>query len=1336
MSSPRIRRLQGDYERMKRRFANSTRICIESTDGLPPEKYIITYNIKGLYAEPDGTLKERNQHRLEVNLTLGYPRRQPHCKLLTPIFHPNITESSVCSGDFYAASEGLDDLVIRIGRMIAYQEFNVKSPLNGIAAKWAEKNDSRLPVDARELAPSESTPPPAATATKPPPIPRQQTIAISPEEVSGTPSTPPQALDGSLKVTRQDQVKAIRHQIDEVWRARDFDKVEHLLKAYAAVSGEESDDLRRVRAALDAERFLEESARTCESAAAKIRSKAFSTAVAELNSLPAFPEPPSAEYETRLAEARSRLDQTRETAADKWVISVRNDVWQLCQGDKARYARVKGALEELNKIPISDESRATIKEQITTEARRTRAACVEKQIEAAIAASRWEDVLELCAELEAVDPGSFAAGTHRATATHKLQEALAAEVTSAWQRRDQSTTESLLMQYSKRWERLPEKLKHVERCVDMENFLAKAESSRSAAQAKATKRDFAGAVASLDAIPKAPAPPEDSYTAKLCSVMGTVGKLRQEALDDWVTSIEGKVSETCHGSAKEFIRVESIIAETTKIPMGHREKKAFQGRLREQALQERCQSLDAKLRAAGAERDWQLVISLSDELEVLDPKSKAAPVHRKKADDGMRLDAGVLQAVDAFAAGHYVECSKLCDKVTKEHDAKDYQFEADGFKGTLPELKQAARKNEAEYLAAVDGIRKAKDSCDWQGVSRWAKAARKLKPKDSTVSTLLKESHWQRAQIRRRATFRAIRRAAAVLVLCTLAFFLYHYARLWYTYDTALKEADEATAFDAAQKVRWFYSPAARFISAHDERALLKSAQLSATGILGHRYDGNWSVAQKVFTEGQKAWEAREFDTAQEKWSEARAYCQRVVRAAVPLTISLSPLLRDAFVRLAGADNEQLAVQQGAELSLQAAPGHYQMDIEHPDCQPHHEEIFVPAGCDGKVHVRAELTPLPGKLFVQCEPPASVLRRDKVIGKTGQPLVLPAGSHVLEVAAQHYETAIRTVSIGPNGEECLDLELRPLPRKLLAKCEPVATVLLNGQPIGKTDDDTLTVPVGEHKLTLAADGYRSQSFNATVRPGRDVKIDTTLEIIPLPGKLVLSCTPRAQVYADGELVGTTGEPILLTEGGHKIQLVADGYLKTDLNVNIPLGRDVEWTGSLTRIPGALHITATVPAEYGKPKHAPTATLTVDGKAKKVTLPYSDRTLPPGNHKIGIAVDGYEQGPDETVTIDSGEWTRMPITIVPLPATVTCVPDPADAKIRIYTTKVDVDAWNVKKGRKLGEGGEKLELMPFVDHTLTVEAKGYETTYKSFSLPYPGRDHGEITVKLEKTSRRR
>lgn len=153
MSSPRLRRLRLDYERLDTRFRDWPAIQITGVTGDPPEKYQVTYHTRGLYSTPTGQILERNAHVVEINLSLGYPRRAPQCKMLTPIFHPNFDEVSVCIGDFWAASEGLDDLIVRIGRMISYQEYNTKSPLNGLAAKWAAQNAQHLPVDSTELAP-------------------------------------------------------------------------------------------------------------------------------------------------------------------------------------------------------------------------------------------------------------------------------------------------------------------------------------------------------------------------------------------------------------------------------------------------------------------------------------------------------------------------------------------------------------------------------------------------------------------------------------------------------------------------------------------------------------------------------------------------------------------------------------------------------------------------------------------------------------------------------------------------------------------------------------------------------------------------------------------------------------------------------------------------------------------------------------------------------------------------------------------------------------------------------------------------------------------------------
>jgi ubiquitin-protein ligase len=195
MPSPRTRRLTLDAESIRARLAGWPLIEIGGTAGIPPEVYRFTYHVRGLYVDAAGNILERSTHMLEVNLSLGYPRRAPQCRMLTPVFHPNFDDASVCIGDFWAASEGLDDLVIRIGRMIAYQEYNVKSPLNGLAARWAAQNAHLLPVDPRPIAP----PLPAETAT---PDTEAALQAALPEP---PPPAPPQAEPTSISETPKDE---------------------------------------------------------------------------------------------------------------------------------------------------------------------------------------------------------------------------------------------------------------------------------------------------------------------------------------------------------------------------------------------------------------------------------------------------------------------------------------------------------------------------------------------------------------------------------------------------------------------------------------------------------------------------------------------------------------------------------------------------------------------------------------------------------------------------------------------------------------------------------------------------------------------------------------------------------------------------------------------------------------------------------------------------------------------------------------------------------------------------------------------------------------------------
>jgi ubiquitin-protein ligase len=153
----RIRRLRADAEAMAATFRESAMIfATPAGGGEPPDVYRIEYRVDGLRRGPDGKPITCERHQAEIQLTSEYPRVSPRCKMLTPIFHPNIDAASICVGDHWTAGERLVDLVIRIGEMIAYQQYNIKSPLDAEAAMWADLNPDKLPIDARDLRPPEA----------------------------------------------------------------------------------------------------------------------------------------------------------------------------------------------------------------------------------------------------------------------------------------------------------------------------------------------------------------------------------------------------------------------------------------------------------------------------------------------------------------------------------------------------------------------------------------------------------------------------------------------------------------------------------------------------------------------------------------------------------------------------------------------------------------------------------------------------------------------------------------------------------------------------------------------------------------------------------------------------------------------------------------------------------------------------------------------------------------------------------------------------------------------------------------------------------------------------
>ncbi len=145
VSSPRLRRLAADYEAIRSEYSGHPHVTVHPLGPLPPEAYRVEFALRGLVlqgAQPTPA----DRHAVEIRLPLGYPREPPLVVPLTPIFHPNVAPDHYCVADYWSAGEPLVDVIAKIGDMIQWKIYNVRSPLDATAAYWAEQNKHLFPV--------------------------------------------------------------------------------------------------------------------------------------------------------------------------------------------------------------------------------------------------------------------------------------------------------------------------------------------------------------------------------------------------------------------------------------------------------------------------------------------------------------------------------------------------------------------------------------------------------------------------------------------------------------------------------------------------------------------------------------------------------------------------------------------------------------------------------------------------------------------------------------------------------------------------------------------------------------------------------------------------------------------------------------------------------------------------------------------------------------------------------------------------------------------------------------------------------------------------------------
>lgn len=159
--NPRMRRLTADAEQLRTEFAGHPYVAITPLGYEPAEAYRVTCRLAGVALDPaSGEPIMASFHQVLIRLPTSYPREKPLATMETPIFHPNFgprVGDEICIGDYWSPAQTLVDIIVTIGEMIQYQRYNVRSPLNAVAARWVAEHKKIFPIGNVDLFQAEPT---------------------------------------------------------------------------------------------------------------------------------------------------------------------------------------------------------------------------------------------------------------------------------------------------------------------------------------------------------------------------------------------------------------------------------------------------------------------------------------------------------------------------------------------------------------------------------------------------------------------------------------------------------------------------------------------------------------------------------------------------------------------------------------------------------------------------------------------------------------------------------------------------------------------------------------------------------------------------------------------------------------------------------------------------------------------------------------------------------------------------------------------------------------------------------------------------------------------------
>jgi formylglycine-generating enzyme required for sulfatase activity len=274
--------------------------------------------------------------------------------------------------------------------------------------------------------------------------------------------------------------------------------------------------------------------------------------------------------------------------------------------------------------------------------------------------------------------------------------------------------------------------------------------------------------------------------------------------------------------------------------------------------------------------------------------------------------------------------------------------------------------------------------------------------------------------------------------------------------------------------------------------------------------------------------------------------------------------------------------------------------------------------------------------------------------------LLRAGEHRVVANAPGYYPFDQVIQVGNQQNQSVALTLVKLPGLITITTEPAlsgeAEVVLDGEPLGRLPLSDVEIKPGVHRLQINADRYLAEIVELEVAGGGERQA-LNVPLTPNWAPVALATEPAgAEVFVDGELLGTTPLTMELGAGERQLEAKLGGYNAWQAAVTVEAAK-AQALGpvKLVKADGRISL-ASVPDQ---------ASVTVNGQFRGRT-PLTLRLAPGRSHTIAVTKPGYEPLSRQlSVEADSGR--RLTLELKAQLGVVEITTEPADAELWVDGT---------------------------------------------------------------------